>query len=98
LAFDQRLEQQREILTGDLQGKRIRKTRAARAALEGGSKANTRREKWFSEKTDFDKVMQTAGKGWPLWTQDDVTSTNASQTPMDASSPEAAATEDDIEE
>jgi sorting nexin-8 len=97
VAFDQRLEQQREILTGDLQGKRVRKTRAARAALEGGSKANTRREKWFSEKTDFDKVMQTAGKGWPIWTQDDVTSANASQTPMDVSSPEAAATEDDIE-
>lgn len=97
VAFDQRLEQQREILTGDLQGKRVRKTRAARAALEGGSKANTRREKWFSEKADFDKVMQTAGKGWPIWTQDDVTSTDASQTPMDVSSPEAAATEDDIE-
>jgi sorting nexin-8 len=97
VTFDQRLEQQREILTGDLQGKRVRKTRAARAALEGGSKANIRREKWFSEKTDFDKVMQTAGTGWPIWTQDDVASTNASQTPMDASSPEAAAIEDDIE-
>ena len=97
VAFDQRLERQRENLTGGLQGKRIRKTRAARAALEGGSKANTRREKWFPERMDFDKVMQTAGKGWPLWTQDDVTSTIASQAPMDASSPEATATEDDIE-
>jgi sorting nexin-8 len=97
VAFDRRLEQQREILTGGLQGKRVRKTRAARAALEGGSKANTRREKWFSENTDFDKVMQTAGEGWPLWTHDDVRSTNASQAPMDESSPEAAATEDDIE-
>jgi sorting nexin-8 len=96
VAYDQRLEQQREILTGGLQGKRVRKTRAARAALEGGNKANTRREKWFSEDMDFDKVMETAGKGWPLWTQDDVTSTIVSQAPMDVSSPEAAATEDDI--
>ena len=65
VAFDQRLEQQREAMTGDLQGKKVRKTRAARAALEGGSKANTRRERWFPAMTDFEKVMNTAGKGWP---------------------------------
>ena len=87
VAFDQRLEQLREAMTGDLQGKKVRKTRAARAALEGGSKANTRREKWFSERTDFTKVMQTAGDGWPIGTQSEPPSLTQSQESM-VSSPE----------
>lgn len=66
VAFDQRLEEQRGILAGGLQGKKARTTRAARAALEGGNKKNTRREKWFSERVDYGKVMSTGGKGWPL--------------------------------
>ena len=88
VAFDQRLQQQREAIVGDLQGTKVRKTRAARAALEGGSKANTRREKWFSESTDFEKVMQTAGNGWPIWTQDEPPDLIQSQESTDASSPE----------
>ena len=66
VSFDQRLEQHREALTGEILGKRTRTTRAARAALEGGSKANTRRERWFPSKTDFSRIMSTSGQSWPL--------------------------------
>ena len=64
IAFDQRLEQQRDMLVGGLEGKKIRKTRAARAAVEGGSKASTRRERWFPELADFEKILSTGGKRW----------------------------------
>ena len=69
VSYDLRLEEQRRQLeatlsqTGKNRGK-TRKTRASRAALEGGSKANTRRERWFPKETSFDLVLQTGGKGW----------------------------------
>jgi sorting nexin-8 len=93
VAFDQLLKQHRETMTGNLQGNKVRKTRAARAALEGGSKANTRREQWFSVKTDVEKVMQTAGKGWPLWAHNDTPGVTQSQQSTEASSPEIVANE-----
>ena len=65
VAFDVRLEEQRNELAGGSQGKRQRTTRAARAALEGGSKAFTRRERWFPKDLDFDAVIKT-GNGWPV--------------------------------
>jgi DNA polymerase III delta prime subunit len=95
VAFDQRLEQQREVMTGDLQGRKVRKTRAARAALEGGSKANTRRERWFPERTDFEKVMKTAGKGWRLCVQDEDSGPSRSQCSVETSSPGSDADEDE---
>ena len=64
VSFDQRLERLREELGGVPEGKKIRKTRAARAALEGGTKITTRREKWFPNELNFAKVMETGGKGW----------------------------------
>ncbi|KIW60635.1 hypothetical protein, variant [Exophiala xenobiotica] len=64
VAHDQRLEQIRNELGGGPQGKRQRKTRAARAALEGGSKGSTRRDKWFPEGLDFPAVLAT-GNAWP---------------------------------
>lgn len=69
VSYDMRLEEQRLRLNsllseGARNGKRIRTTRASRAALEGGSKANTRRERWFSERTNFPLVLQTGGSGW----------------------------------
>jgi hypothetical protein len=78
-------------MNSDLQGKKVRKTRAARAALEGGSKANTRRERWFSEMTDFEKVLKTAGEGWLLLVQDDAQALVHSQELAEASSPETGA-------
>lgn len=61
---DQRLEALRNDLDGGSQSmsnKRQRRTRAARAALEGGTKANTRRDKWFTDSLDFDAVLSTGG-------------------------------------
>jgi sorting nexin-8 len=95
VAFDQRLQRQRKALNGDLQGKKMRKTRAARAALEGGSKANTRREMWFSENTEFEKVLKTAGEGWPLWVQDDAQTAAHRQRWTEASSPDTGATSEE---
>ncbi|KAL9622171.1 MAG: hypothetical protein Q9160_003514 [Pyrenula sp. 1 TL-2023] len=67
VAFDQRLEQQRLELSssqGGQSGKRLRKTRASRAALEGGNKSNTRAERWFHERLDYGLVLGTAGECW----------------------------------
>ena len=69
VSYDLRLEEQRRqlsslVLQPGREGKKTRTTRASRAALEGGSKANTRRERWFPINTDFNAVLQTGGKGW----------------------------------
>ncbi|KAL9105758.1 MAG: hypothetical protein Q9227_009106 [Pyrenula ochraceoflavens] len=69
VAFDVRLEQQRSQMdnlsrSSTISGKKARTTRASRAALEGGNKANTRKERWFSKSLDIDKVLSTAGPGW----------------------------------
>ena len=66
IAFDQRLEQRRLELSGLVsQGaKRVRTTRASRAALEGGNKATTRREQWFSARFNTKQVLATGGKNW----------------------------------
>jgi len=67
-SFDLRLEQQRDELFSS-QGKKTRTTRAARAAAEGGEKANTRRERWFPPNLDLDAVLRT-GNDWPQWLED----------------------------
>jgi sorting nexin-8 len=87
VSFDQRLEQQRDGLAGRLQGKKTRTTRAARAALEGGSKASTRRERWFPSCTDFNSVLRTGGD-WPKWYAE--SEMNSSR--LAASSPESDST------
>ena len=95
VAFDQRLEQQRGAMNGDLQGKKVRRTRAARAAVEGGSKANTRRERWLPEQTNFEMVLQTGGKGWPLWEEGNAAGVTQSEESMEVSSPETGANMDE---
>lgn len=70
VSYDVRLGEQRRQLSSLLsmtgvEG-RTRTTRASRAALEGGDKANTRREKWFPQNLDFDIVLQTGGDDWQL--------------------------------
>ena len=67
--YDQRLEEQRNLLAstsrdGHDSGKRIRTTRASRAALEGGSKASTRRERWFPSDANFCLILKSGGAGW----------------------------------
>jgi len=69
VSYDMRLEERRLYLSnllsqGGRNGKRQRTTRASRAALEGGSKENTRRERWFPNSTSFSLVLQTGGKDW----------------------------------
>lgn len=69
VSYDLRLEEQRQLLSSLLShpgknGKRQRTTRASRAALEGGSKAHTRRERWFPNNTDFDSVLRSGGESW----------------------------------
>ena len=69
VSYDLRLEDQRHQLSSLLShpgknGKKARTTRASRAALEGGSKAHTRRERWFPNNTNFDVVLETGGKEW----------------------------------
>lgn len=44
--------------------KRQRTTRAARTALEGGSRDTKRRERWFGAELNRALVMGTAGEGW----------------------------------
>ena len=73
VAHDKNLEQLRnELHVGSQNGsnKRQRKTRASRAAMEGGSKGTTRRDKWFPEELDWDAVLGT-GDRWPMVREDD---------------------------
>lgn len=69
MAFDLRLEQYRFKLSGLLsQGvtctKRMRKTRASRAALEGGDKASTRKERWFDMDANPSRILSTGKSEW----------------------------------
>lgn len=66
---DMKLEEHRLQLSSLLaqngrNGKRMRTTRASHAALEGGSKAHTRRERWFPGDTDIKLILQSGGIGW----------------------------------
>ncbi|KAL4903293.1 hypothetical protein BDW74DRAFT_169166 [Aspergillus multicolor] len=69
VAFDLRLENYRRELGGLLSGnerdtKRMRTTRASRAALEGGTKAETRKERWFSPALNVQRILATGNKEW----------------------------------
>ncbi|KAF2088054.1 P-loop containing nucleoside triphosphate hydrolase protein [Saccharata proteae CBS 121410] len=68
-AYDLHLEAERIRLgnllsEGGKPGKRARTTRAARSALEGGKRATTRRERWFSNNLNLELVLRTGGKEW----------------------------------
>ncbi|XXH04326.1 hypothetical protein Hte_010740 [Hypoxylon texense] len=70
VASDQRLQQERLLRSnllsegGQPGKKRMRTTRSAYSALEGGTRASTRREKYFSADVNPHLVMRTGGKGW----------------------------------
>ncbi|KAI2638308.1 hypothetical protein GGS21DRAFT_510664 [Xylaria nigripes] len=70
VAYDQRLHNDRRMRSNLLsQGgkpnkKRMRTTRSALSALEGGSRATTRREKYFAADVNPYLVMRTSGEGW----------------------------------
>jgi hypothetical protein len=44
--------------------KRLRTSRASRSALEGGKRAEKRRERWFTRELNMELVMATGGKSW----------------------------------
>lgn len=67
VAYDNELQKQRLKKSNLLSKggtKRMRNTRAAHAALEGGSRSTTRPDKWFKANVNGFLVMQTAGEGW----------------------------------
>jgi hypothetical protein len=70
VAYDSNLQQQRLRLSnlvsegGRKGAKRMRTTRAAYSAMEGGPRSTTRAEKWFKADLNPHLVMKTAGTGW----------------------------------
>lgn len=66
ISFEKELQVQRQKLSSLLSqgGTKRRKTRASNAALEGGTRSTTRRDKWFDVDLNGVLVMQTAGEGW----------------------------------
>ncbi|RYP52097.1 hypothetical protein DL768_002647 [Monosporascus sp. mg162] len=70
VSYDQRLQKERLLRSnlisegGKPGRKRMRNTRSAYSALEGGSRASTRREKYFSADINPYFVMRTGGEGW----------------------------------
>lgn len=66
VSHDMFLEQQRLALNRLLLhgSKRARTTRASRAAMEGGNKANIRNERWFTPKLVPSVILSTGSKEW----------------------------------
>ncbi len=72
VGYEMYLQRQREKLSkvlgdgarGSQGKKRMRTTRAALSALEGGSRSTTRGERWFKADLNPFLVMKTAGEGW----------------------------------
>ncbi|OQD90998.1 hypothetical protein PENANT_c001G10339 [Penicillium antarcticum] len=69
MVFDGRLHQYRqqlyELTAQQHRGeKRSRTTRASRAALEGGDKSSTRKERWFATDAPYYQIQATAGPEW----------------------------------
>jgi hypothetical protein len=70
MVFDGRLKEYRDSLRAILARehgtgvKRGRTTRASRAALEGGDKASTRKERWFPDDTNYFWVQGTGNYEW----------------------------------
>lgn len=67
VTYEGELQKQRLKLSNLLSqcgSKRMRKTRASHAALEGGSRSTTRAERWFKSELNDVLVMHTAGQGW----------------------------------
>ncbi|KAI0468306.1 hypothetical protein F4859DRAFT_491174 [Xylaria cf. heliscus] len=70
VSYDQRLNNERRTRSnllsegGRPEKKRMRTTRAALSALEGSSRATTRRERYFAADINPYLVMRTGGQGW----------------------------------
>lgn len=69
VAYDLRLQQERLRLSnlvsaGGRSGKRMRTTRAANAALEGGMRKSTRPDRYFGNTLNSDLVLRTGKQAW----------------------------------
>lgn len=70
VSYDQRLQKERLLRSnlisegGKPGRKRMRNTRAALSALEGGSRASTRGERYFTADINPHLIMRTGGVGW----------------------------------
>jgi hypothetical protein len=69
VAYDAKLQNERTRMSnllseGGRGGKRMRTTRAAMSALEGGARKTTRKERYFGAALNPELVFRTAGKGW----------------------------------
>lgn len=69
VSFDIYLQQERAKLSnllseGGRPGKRMRTTRSALSALEGGTRKTTRRERWFGDVVNPQLVLRTGHSTW----------------------------------
>lgn len=99
VAYDSNLQQQRLRLSnliseGGRKGpKRMRTTRAAYSAMEGGSRSTTRAEKWFKAELNPHLVMKTGGTGWTGATLENGSSTaRATPSPTKPTTPPSSST------
>lgn len=80
VAYDARLQEDRLKLSnlmseGGRKGKRMRTTRAAMSALEGGARKTTRRDRYFPTTLNHAFVLKT---GMPSWIEASLVGTRAS--------------------
>jgi hypothetical protein len=61
---DERLRMSNMLSEGGRKGKRMRTTRAAMSALEGGARSTTRRDRYFTSKLNSQFVLQTGMQSW----------------------------------
>ncbi|KAI1639178.1 hypothetical protein F4809DRAFT_175100 [Biscogniauxia mediterranea] len=96
VAYDQRLQQERRsrstlLSEGAQPGKkRMRTTRSAYSALEGGSRASTRRERYFAADINPYLVLRTGGKGWAELVNQAVEEQNAASSKEQSPDPDPA--------
>ncbi|RFU31264.1 hypothetical protein B7463_g5071, partial [Scytalidium lignicola] len=69
VSYDMRLQRERHRLSslltqGGARGKRMRTTRSAMSALEGGTRSTTRRERYFGPNLNPHLVMRTGEPSW----------------------------------
>jgi hypothetical protein len=94
MAYDGRLQQERTKLSnllseGGRPGKKLRTTRAAMSALEGGARKTTRRDRWFTGKVNTYHVMRTGMQSWFDAAAVDASKRAEDLTTNSAASPEA---------
>lgn len=69
VTYDSRFQEERIRLSnllseGGKKSKRVRTTRAAMSALEGGHRKNTRKDRYFGNSLNAIVVQRTGGEGW----------------------------------